>query len=132
MTEVSHPMSVSRSSLIVVLAGALLGALLLAAAPADAAYSTCRLASSDQQPRSGKPTYNLKLQEQGTSCTTAKRVMRAYHGCRSRTGLTCSRRLLSRWTCTARRTSRSSVQFYASYTCRGGSARVKGTYQQNT
>jgi hypothetical protein len=126
-------MVISRSSLVLALAGALAGLLLLLSAPqADAAYSTCRLASSDQQPRSGKPTYNLRLQEDGTDCTTAKRVMRGYHACRSRTSVNCRGRVVSRWRCTGRKGASSDTQFDATFTCTAGRDKVRGTFQQNT
>jgi hypothetical protein len=109
-------------------------ALLIVAVPAarSASYTTCRLTASEQQPTSGKPTYNLKLQERGTSCGTARKVMRAFHGCRSKAALNCSRRVLGRWTCRTHRDSSTPITFYATYTCTAGRAAVKGTYQQNT
>ena len=122
-----------RGALLAELAGATLLALLLFAAPGHAAsYSSCRLSAGDQQPRGGKPTYNLKLAERGTSCATARRVMRGYHRCRSRRSVSCSGRVLSRWRCTGRKTSSTSITFYATYTCTAGRAAVRGTYQQNT
>lgn len=128
--------AVRRSSPVAVLV-AIVGAAALALAlgphPAGAAsYRTCSLSERDQDPPGSKPTYNLTLRQMGASCTTAKRVMRAFHGCRSRTAVNCSKRLLSRWRCSARKTSSTATIFYARYTCKAGTRRVQGTYQQNT
>lgn len=101
-------------------------------AAAASSYKTCSLSERDQDPPGEKPTYNLSLKRAGATCGTAKKVMRAFHGCRSRSAVNCSKRLLSRWTCSARRTSRTDTIYYARYTCKAGSRRVQGTYQQNT
>ena len=57
------------------------GVLAAPRAPAPAAsYQTCSLSQRDQQPggTQPKPTYNLSLRQRGTTCSTAKRVMRAF------------------------------------------------------
>jgi len=129
--------AVRRSSplgiLVVVVASAAL-ALTFGAQGAAAAskYRTCSLSERDQDPPGSKPTYNLTLKRIKTSCKTAKRVMRSFHRCRSRKAVNCSERLLSRWRCSAKRTSRTDTIFYARYTCKWGTRRVQGTYQQNT
>jgi hypothetical protein len=121
---------ISRALLI--LAGSLAVAMFAAPSTQAASYSNCRLSAKDQQPRSGKPTYNMKLQARGTSCSTARKVMNGFHACRSERSYRCSRKVVRRWTCRGRKGSSSKVEFYGSYTCSAGSARVKGTYQQNT
>lgn len=97
-----------------------------------AAYKKCGLSESVQQPASGTPTYNLALKQQRTTCATAKKVAAAFHKCRARTGVTCTRRLLAHWTCAGKQSSSTPVLFYATFTCRWGVRRVLSSYQQNT
>jgi hypothetical protein len=112
---------------------ALLALTLMSAQSASAAsYKKCALSESDRDPPGEKPTYNLTLKHQKTTCATAKKVMKAFHACRSRTADSCSKKLLSRWTCTGRTTSSIPTQFNASFTCTSGGKRVRGTYQQYT
>lgn len=125
--------AVPRSLPFAILAAAAL-ALSFGAQDAAAAskYKKCGLSERDQDPPGEKPTYNLTLKRIGGTCTTAKKVMRAFHSCRSRKAVNCSKRLLSRWRCAAKRSSRTDTIFYARYTCKAGTRRVQGTYQQNT
>ncbi len=112
---------------------ALVAVTLMSASSASAAtYRTCTLSERDRDPPGQKPTYNLTLKHQKTTCRTAKKVMNAFHRCRSQTSFTCTKRLLSRWTCSARRTSSIPTQFNATFTCKWGSRRVRSTYQQFT
>lgn len=97
-----------------------------------AALKSCALRPAEQDPPGSRPTYNLGLKQQGTTCVTAKKVMKAYHACRPAKGYTCRKRVLVHWTCTARKTSSTPLMFYATYSCRWGSRRVTGSYQQNT
>lgn len=99
---------------------------------AAASYRTCSLSERDQDPRGDIPTYNLSLKQQRTSCATAKRVMRAFHRCRSKKRPTCTKKLVSHWRCTGRKSSSTATIFYASFTCKWGARRVKSSYQQNT
>ncbi len=124
----------SRSSLaVVVLLVALVALTLMSAQSASAAtYKKCSLSENDRDPPGEKPTYNLTLKHQKTTCATAKKVMKAFHTCRSKKSFTCKKRLLSRWTCTARRNSSIPTQFNASFTCKSGARRVQSTYQQFT
>jgi hypothetical protein len=120
----------------------LLAALLLAASAAfllsgavpaqSAATRTCPLTSSEQDPPGDVPTYNLTLKAKGSSCTTAKKVMKAFHKCRSANGVVCSKKVLTHWTCSGRKTSGTPVLFYANFTCKWGARRVTSSYQQNT
>lgn len=97
---------------------------------AAASYKTCGLSERDQDPPGEVPTYNLSLKHQKTTCSTAKKVMKAFHGCRSRKGHTCTKRLASHWTCTGRKQSSIDTLFYANFTCKWGARRVMGSYQQ--
>jgi hypothetical protein len=106
-------------------------AMTIGAQAAHAASRTCRLSQSEQFPRNGKPTYNLTLRASGTSCRTAKSVMRSFHSCRPRTAVRCAGKVRRNWTCSGRRTSSIPGQFNASFSCRWGARRVTGRYQQN-
>jgi hypothetical protein len=123
-----------RAALLTSVVAAALAALALAAAPPApaAAAKTCALSGADQQPAGGKPTYNLALTAKKTACATARKVMRAFHACRATTAVTCSRKVLSSWTCTGRKTADTTTIFYATLSCRSGAKRVTSSYQQNT
>ena len=97
-----------------------------------AAYKSCSLSDRDQDPPGDVPTYNLTVKQQRTTCATAKKVAKAFHKCRAAAGFTCTKRLLSHWTCTGRKSSSTPVTFYASFTCKWGVRRVTSQYQQNT
>lgn len=103
-----------------------------APAARSASYKTCGLSEREQDPAGEKPTYNLSLRRQVTSCATAKKVMNAFHACRPQAGHRCTKKVLIRWTCTGRKDSSTPQIFYATFTCTWGSRRVKGSYQQNT
>jgi hypothetical protein len=106
--------------------------LVVCASHAQAAtYKTCKLSDSQQQPAGGVPTYNFTLKQRHTTCATAGKVARAFHKCRSKSGVTCTKRLLSHWRCTGAKTSKLEVLFYAKYTCSYGVRRVAGTYEQD-
>lgn len=127
-------LSQHRGALLAVLLLAASAALLLTGAvPAQSATTrTCHLSSSEQDPPGDVPTYNLTLKAGGSSCTTAKKVMKAFHRCRSPTGYLCNKKVLAHWTCSGRKTSSTPVLFYANFTCRWGARRVTSSYQQNT
>jgi hypothetical protein len=113
---------------------AALAALALGAPPAHAAaYEPCSLTERERSPLGAKPkpTYNFSLQRQRTTCATAKRVMKAFHACRSIASHRCTRKVLTRWSCSGRKTSSAAGIFDAAYTCTWGVRRVRGTYQQN-
>ncbi len=100
-------------------------------APA-ASYKKCSLSERDRDPPGEKPTYNLTLKHSKTTCSTARKVMKAFHSCRSKTAYTCTRKVLSRWTCNGRKTSSIATQFNASFTCTRAGRRVQSAYQQYT
>jgi hypothetical protein len=105
----------------------------IGAQPAQAASAkTCVISSTDQEPGSGKPTYNLTLKEQGTNCGTATKVMNAFQACRSRASYECARKVLSKWKCSGRKLSSTSTEFYANVTCTAGPAKVTSGYEQFT
>lgn len=103
-------------------------------APAAQSASTtnCKLSAKERYPHVTKPTYNLTVKVSGTSCATGKRVIKAFHACRSVNGVRCARKVLSSWSCSGKKTSSIPTQFEASVTCRYGSRRVTSTFQQNT
>jgi len=94
--------------------------------------SKCPLSESERYPHVTKPTYNLSLKVRGTSCATGKRVMKAFHACRSARGYRCTKKVLRSWSCTGKRTTSIPTEFDGSVTCTNGSRRVDSTYQQNT
>ncbi len=70
----------------------------------------------------------------GTSCRNAKRVVRAFHRCRKRSGGAdgrCRRRVL-RYRCTEGTRLKSPTQYDARVNCRRGRALVSHRYTQNT
>lgn len=93
---------------------------------------TCALAAVDRDPPGSKPTYNLLLKSRGAACPVAKKVMRAFHTCRSQKAFVCKKKVLGSWTCSGRKRSSTAVIMYAQFTCRSGARRVIGDYQQNT
>lgn len=100
----------------------------------SASYKKCSLSQSEQYPKGAKPkpTYNLTLKAQTTSCATAKKVMKAFHKCRSAADYRCTKQVLARWTCSGKKDSSTAEIFYANFTCKWGKRGVKSSYQQNT
>ena len=127
-----HRRSTHTTTIPLILASALLVLAIATPRAQSASYRTCGLSSSEQQPTSGHPTYNLSLKRIGTTCTTARRVAKAFHACRSTTGYTCSKKVLRTWTCRGKKDSSTPTLFYATVTCSWGARRVKNSYQQNT
>jgi uncharacterized membrane protein len=121
--------SIHRVALLAVIA------VLAAAASAPMAQSAssknCPLSEHERYPHVTKPTYNLSLKVSGTSCATGKKVMKAFHACRSVTGYRCTKKVLKSWTCTGRKASNIATMFDGSFTCKYGSRRVTSGYQQN-
>ncbi len=111
---------------------AALTAIVAAPSAQAASFHTCRLTGTDARPVNDLPTYNMSLKQTGTRCATALRVMKAFHACRTKTRAGCSRKVLTNWACTGRRTSSIQTLFYGSFTCKWGSRRVTSSYQQNT
>jgi len=109
------------------------------AAPAQAA-TTCKLSVRASQ--SLGPTYVVTSRTSGTpgyrvtrtSCTTGRRVVKAFHSCRLRKGKKgrCTTRVLG-YSCTDRRDPglASDFSFDGDVVCRRGDARVTHHYTQN-
>ncbi|HWC25214.1 MAG TPA: hypothetical protein VG474_01400 [Solirubrobacteraceae bacterium] len=130
-------MSLTRRSplltvLALVAASVALAATVGVQAALGAGYRKCGLSEGQQQPRGGVPTYNISLKARSTSCSTARKVMRAFHSCRGKSGVRCTRKVLRRWRCSGRNTSSIATEFNGTYTCKSGRRRVRGVYQQRT
>lgn len=107
-------------------------AMTIGAQHADAAsYTSCSMSALlKYNPDRTKPTYNLTLKKKNTTCTTAKKVMKAYHSCRAKRSIKCNHKVRTHWSCSATRTSNSESRFNARFTCSWGNRRVRSTYQQ--
>ena len=79
-----------------------------------------------------KPAYNLTVKRSGVSCATAKKVVGAFHRCRSASSASCKKKLLGHWRCTGKKESSTPLLFYATLNCTYGKRRVRSSYQQNT
>ncbi len=125
----------NQMALLVALLSALVG---LSAAPGvhaarAAPYKSCSLSERDRDPPGDKPTYNLTLKRAGNvSCATAKKVVKSFHTCRSRSSPTCTKKLLGHWRCTGRKESSIPTLFYGRFTCTYDSRRVTSSYEQGT
>ncbi len=95
------------------------------ATPASAANCTY----SAKVGRSFGPSYVTSIQQSGTSCATAKKVVKSFHACRgSKTGR-CTKKVRS-YRCTEKRGKTYQGQFSAKVTCTRGKARVVHTYSE--
>lgn len=97
--------------------------------PASASASSCKLGSGQGL----GPSYVTSLTVSGTSCTSGKRLVRAYYRCRKAAGGVkgrCTKPVLG-YRC---RESRHgiAIQFDARVTCTAGKRKVVHTYTQNT
>jgi hypothetical protein len=96
---------------------------------AAAAYHRCSIGDAG----SYGTTYVTSIGVRHVSCAKGKRVIRAYHKCRHKSGGAdgrCHHRVL-RFRCTERRT-KGHGQFTAKVTCTHGAKRVRHTYTQFT
>jgi hypothetical protein len=111
-------------------AGLILAMAMALPAAAAGETKTCKLGS---QARTLGPSYVTSLKVSGTTCLSAKRLVRAYYRCRVANGGLDGRcrSTVRGYTCTEKRTG-ISIQFDGTVTCRKGSARVVHTYTQNT
>ena len=99
-----------------------------------ASYKTCKLSLSASQ--SFGPTYVTKLKARGISCTTAKKIVKAFHSCRYAHGGkdgTCTTRVKG-YKCTETRPSslKGPLSYDGDVTCKSGTKAVKHHYQQET
>lgn len=103
--------------------------LMLAIAPASASASSCKLGSGQGL----GPSYVTSLTVSGTSCTSGKRLVRAYYRCRKAAGGVkgrCTKPVLG-YRCRETRHG-IAIQFDARVTCTAGKRKVVHTYTQNT
>jgi hypothetical protein len=108
---------------------AALSAAALAAIPASASAATCKL------PSDGKgfgPTYLLSLQTKGASCSTGKRVVKAFHACATAHGTKgrCTKKVLG-YACREKRVT-GLTEIDGDVTCTKGGAQVRFKYSQFT
>lgn len=97
----------------------------LADAPATASKS-CSVGNS----RSYGTTYVLKISASGTSCRSARKVIRAFHACRPGKSGRCGR--AAGYRCSESRFNKSSQSYDSRVTCKRGGNTVKHTYTQWT
>jgi hypothetical protein len=117
---------IRRSAPLAVLAAcAALAPPAVADAPASASKS-CSVGNS----RSYGTTYVLGISARGTSCRSARRVIRAFHACRPGKSGRCARVL--GYSCSESRFNKSSQSYDSRVTCSRGSKTVKHTYTQFT
>jgi hypothetical protein len=97
-----------------------------------AATTSCHL-SAYQQRHLGT-TYVLDVKVKKVGCAKAKKVVKAYHGCRHKHGAagTCAKKVSGGWKCTDKRFNKIPIQYDAHTTCKKGTARIFSTYTQNT
>gem|GEM_PF-2631050 len=107
---------------------------LTTAAPAGAAvrYKPCKLSVAEQESPGGTSAFELTVTASATSCTMAKRVMTAFHRCRTESRVGCATKVLKTWRCSGRRLASSPREFLASFDCARGKGRIKSTYWQET
>lgn len=107
-------------------------AALLALAPAAAADPTATAAKGCGvgNERGYGTTYVLKISASGTSCRSARKLVRAFHACRPGTSGKCGRVL--GYSCSERRFNKGRTSYDSSVTCRKGGRTVKHTYTQFT
>ncbi len=104
--------------------------LALLVVPTAASAASCSVRG---QERKFGPTYVTKITVTSVSCTSAKRLVRAYYRCRVANGGKDGRcRRVSGYTCSERRTNVISTSYDSRVTCRNGSRRVVHDYQQFT
>jgi hypothetical protein len=113
------------------LAVATAGGAVASAGPQAHAAKSCHLSSSEQRNGLGA-SYVTSLSVSGTSCSTGKSVVRAYHACRRAHGWKgkCGHKV-NGYSCSRKIQASSSVQYDAKVTCKNGSRRVVHTYTQN-
>jgi hypothetical protein len=99
------------------------------AAAATAKLAVCKLPTSEQ--RTFGPTYVETIRQAGTSCTRAKKLVRAFQKCRRAGGGVKGRcrRKVEGYSCTEQRATNDD-QLSAKVTCRKGPATVLHTYTE--
>jgi hypothetical protein len=102
---------------------------LVPAAPADptaTAAKSCKVGDS----RSYGTTYVLGISVSGTSCRAARKLIRAFHGCRPGKSGRCGGVL--GYSCSESRFNKGRTSYDSRVTCRKGGKTVKHTYTQFT
>ena len=99
-------------------------AVLLAIAPAASAKG-CSIGNE----RSYGTTYVTKISVSGTSCRSARTVVRAFHACRPGAKGKCSGRPKG-YSCSESRFNKGRTSYDSNVTCRKGGRTVKHTYTQ--
>ncbi len=97
---------------------------LLALAP-GAAAKTCAVKGQQSYPT----TYVYKITASGTSCRSARELVRAYHRCRPGRKGKCPR--VRRYRCSENRFNKSSISYDSRVKCTRGGKTVRHTYTQN-
>ena len=109
----------------------LLGLLVVSAGARAASSTTCDIRKDG---RKLGTTYVTSLKVSHVSCTTAKRVVKAFHACRREAGGVkghCDRRVRG-YRCTERRGNTIPTQFSAKVTCRRSPRSIRFNYTQYT
>lgn len=89
---------------------------------------------SDREITGLGPTYVTNLRVRGTTCSEAKKVVKAFHSCRyAKGGVSgyCTTKVLG-YTCSERPRAKNPVEYQGYATCARGSKRVWHNYQQHT
>ena len=105
-------------------------AALAATASAGASTATASKSCTVGNSRSYGTSYVLSINVSHTSCSTGRRVVRAFHACRPGKAGHCRHRVLG-YSCSERRTV-GRASYDSRVTCRNGSRVVKHTYSQFT
>jgi hypothetical protein len=113
-------------ALTLVAALAVLASTASAGGPVGTASKTCKVGNT----RSYGTSYVLSISVSHTSCTTGRKVVRAFHACRPGKSGHCRHRVLG-YSCSERRTV-GRASYDSRVTCRNGSRVVKHTYSQFT
>ena len=117
-------MSPRLTRLAVALVAVLSTALAITASPAAA--KSCDVGNT----RGYGTTYVIKISAKKVGCSDAKRLVKAYHGCRPGKTGKCAR--VNGFSCSESRFNKSSQSYDSNVTCKKGGKRVKHTYTQFT
>jgi hypothetical protein len=100
-----------------------------------AANKSCRVPASVESLPGGTPAYNLTVSASRTSCAVALAVVQAFHRCRGEGRSRCTRKVLARWSCAARKIPGTSLGLpivrFSTFVCRSGASAVHSGYQEN-
>lgn len=127
----THPLTTAlRPRTLLVAALVVLAALALALSGGRTPVASAASCSySAKEGRALGPSYVTSIQVTRTSCSTGKKIVKAFHSCRRTATGRCSRKV-SRYTCSEKRGKTFQGQFSSKVTCKRGSARVVHTYSE--